>query len=85
MNNKGMVYTLFIAVIAIFLWLVLYVVLDNALKEEVIPLAEDLGGTNTTRDNLVTAWDSSPFVAIGSIFVLLFLTATLEYAFTRGR
>lgn len=61
--------------VGIFIVMLMFIVLDEAIKSNVIDVGRSLGANNTTMDNLVGVWDAFPWIYIGSSFLLLVMVA----------
>lgn len=78
-NKRGQMYTWIVILITLFTVFVMYVVLDNTLKEHIIGMGRtDFGVNNTTLDYLETSWDAVPFVFFMSLAILGIMAALLS-------
>ena len=81
MNNKGVIYTWVMIIVALFVVMLLYTMLDQALVHNIIGIGRSMGTNNTTLDHIVTSWNAMPFV----FFVSLSLVGIIAAMLASGR
>ena len=77
LNKKGVIYTWIMIIVALFTVMIVYVSLDQAIKEAILPVGRTMGVNNTTLNHLENAWNAAPFIFFISLGLLGIIAAIL--------
>jgi len=83
LDNRGMIWTWITILIAFFIVIVIYIALDHAVRDFLLPQAENLGLDPSLKNELQIFWDMFPFAFMLALFIFGLLWASRDNPYAR--